>query len=64
MVHYNVPRLAAQGPPPLCPKCGSHRTEIIGVSDDLQLVFVRCGACGHSSNVPVATKPDSLEPAR
>ena len=32
MVHYNPPILfAAQRPSPLCPKCGSHRTEIIGV---------------------------------
>ena len=35
MVHYTPPgRFAAQRPSPLCPKCGSHRTEIIGMSKD------------------------------
>jgi uncharacterized Zn finger protein len=32
--------------PQFCPKCGSHRTEIIGNSDDGREPVVRCNACG------------------
>jgi hypothetical protein len=54
MVHYDTkPRSAAQRPSPLCPKCGSHRTEIIGQSKDQKITFLRCGACGAHSEVPV-----------
>jgi hypothetical protein len=52
MVHYDPPGWsAAQRPSPLCPKCGSHRTEIIGLSRDLKKTFLRCGACGAHSEV-------------
>jgi len=40
--------------PPNCPKCGSHRTQIIGKSDDPTKQTVRCNACGAISTVPVA----------
>ena len=54
MVHYDPKlRQAAQRPSPLCPKCGSHRTEIIGLSKDLKTTFLRCGACGAHSEMPV-----------
>lgn len=54
MVHYNPsPRyVAAQRPSPLCPKCGSHRTEIIGLSKDQKTTFLRCAACGAHSELP------------
>lgn len=52
MVHYDPPSLnAAQQPPPVCPKCGSHRTEIVGITDQGQVV-VRCNTCGERSVVP------------
>ena len=54
MVHYN-PNIwnAAQGVPPLCPKCGSHRTEVVGRANDKKTVTVRCNACGERSQVPI-----------
>jgi transcription elongation factor Elf1 len=53
MVYYDPPagKFAAQRPSPLCPKCGSHRTEIIGLSKDLKKTFLRCSACGAHSEV-------------
>lgn len=53
MVHYNVPFVLAQIPPPLCPKCGSHRTEIVGRSADGETVVLRCNACGERSRVTI-----------
>jgi uncharacterized Zn finger protein len=54
MVHYDPnARNAAQGVPPLCPKCGSHRTEVVGRSEDLKTVTLRCNACGERSQMPV-----------
>jgi hypothetical protein len=50
--HSFGPRDPIQLPPPICPKCGSHRTEVIGLSDDLKLKFIRCNACGFRSAVP------------
>jgi uncharacterized Zn finger protein len=37
--------------PYVCPKCGSHRTQVIGMTDDPNRVKVRCGACGVISTV-------------
>jgi transcription elongation factor Elf1 len=37
--------------PYVCPKCGSHRTQIIGITDDPNRVKLRCGACGAISTV-------------
>jgi tRNA(Ile2) C34 agmatinyltransferase TiaS len=53
MVHYNVPLVLAQTPPPLCPKCGSHRTEIVGRSNDGGTIVLRCNACGERSRVTI-----------
>jgi tRNA(Ile2) C34 agmatinyltransferase TiaS len=53
MVHYNVPFILAQIPPPLCPKCGSHRTEIVGRSADGETIVLRCNACGERSRVTI-----------
>jgi uncharacterized Zn finger protein len=51
MVHYNPPLTAAQTPPPTCPKCGSHRTEVVGRSDNGETLTLRCNACGERSQV-------------
>jgi transcription elongation factor Elf1 len=62
MVHYHPPLQTAQTPPPLCPKCGSHRTEVVGRSDAGSLV-IRCNACGARSEVPVPREPQSQDVA-
>jgi tRNA(Ile2) C34 agmatinyltransferase TiaS len=51
MVHYNPPLKTAQTPPPICPKCGSHRTEIVGRSSTGETLVLRCHACGERSRV-------------
>jgi hypothetical protein len=51
MVHYEAPKFLAQIPPPICPKCGSHRTEIVGRSDKGDTVILRCNACGERSHI-------------
>jgi len=38
-------------PPPTCPKCGNHRTQVVGLSDDGRTLVVRCNACGARSEV-------------
>lgn len=53
MVHYDPPRHAVQTPPPVCPKCGSHRTEVVGSTDAPPAIMLRCNACGERSSVPV-----------
>ena len=60
MVHYDPTYLAIPSPPPICPKCGSHRTEIVGLADDGHTIVVRCNACGARSELktaPVADQP-------
>ena len=42
-------------PPPTCPKCGSHRTEVVGRSDDGRTLTVRCNSCGERSTRVVET---------
>lgn len=56
MVHYDPPSLDAFAPPQLCPKCGSHRTEVIGRSEDGTVITVRCNACGATSQVDVDSR--------
>ena len=51
MVHYGPKRNAIQMRPPTCPKCGSHRTEIVGRSNDSQIIVVRCNSCGERTPV-------------
>lgn len=53
MVHYDPPLLTVQIPPPTCPKCGSHRTEIVGRSDNGATVVLRCNTCGERSRVTI-----------
>ena len=60
VVHYfnSSARFAAQARPPLCRKCGSHRTEVVGRSPDEQvekIIIIRCAACGERSEVPADT---------
>ena len=66
MVHYDPDSLkAAQTPPPVCPRCGSHRTEIVGLSDDGRTMTVRCNACGERSRIEMAhAEPDARTAAR
>ena len=54
MVHFTANLEANNRPPvpPVCPKCGSHRTEVIGKADDTSIRTVRCNACGAISTVP------------
>jgi transcription elongation factor Elf1 len=51
MVHQDRARHAAQERPPTCPKCGSHRTEIVAKSNDTGAIVVRCHSCGERSPV-------------
>jgi len=60
MVHYDATLKLVPTPPPICPKCGSHRTEIVGLSDDGRTVVVRCNACGARSELKTA--PDAERP--
>ena len=60
MVHYDPPVSAAPRPPVLCPKCGSHRTEIVGRSHDGTVLIVRCNVCGERSQMPNPEHADAL----
>ena len=51
MVHYALALAAIRQPPPNCPECGSHRTQIGRLADDSQSVIVRCNDCGKRSAV-------------
>ena len=50
MVYYRQNAQAVQLPPPICPKCGSHRTQIVGNSTDAKNI-IRCNACGVRSMI-------------
>jgi transcription elongation factor Elf1 len=63
MVHYD-PRNTAQDPPPLCPKCGSHRTAIVGINDEQKLLTIRCAACGVSSQIPPGAHREPVKATR
>jgi uncharacterized Zn finger protein len=56
MVHFKDGLEAIKRPeaPPVCPKCGSHRTEVIGKTEANKTI-VRCNACGTISKTPQAT---------
>lgn len=53
MVHYGQAPAGYPKPPLTCPKCGSHRTEIVGRLDDGKTLVVRCKACGEHSTLLV-----------
>src|SRR5439155_308558 len=45
MVHYQQDRrITETGALPKCPRCGGHRTEMIGMSADLDTAYLRCAA--------------------
>jgi hypothetical protein len=64
MVYYGQRLLAAQLPPPVCPKCGSHRTQVVGRSSDAQTVIVRCNSCGERSSVVIGDRDDDKNEAQ
>jgi len=51
MVHYGASGGTNKRPPLLCPKCGSHRTEVVGASVDQERIVIRCNACGERSEM-------------
>jgi transcription elongation factor Elf1 len=53
MVHYGPTVHPIQPPSPICPKCGSHRTQIVGRSEDAKVLTIRCSSCGERSSVDV-----------
>jgi uncharacterized Zn finger protein len=53
MVSYDATFTALPNPPPSCPECGSHRTQIVGIAEGGQKIVVRCNACGAHSNVTI-----------
>jgi hypothetical protein len=59
MVYYGHRFQAAQLPPPVCPKCGSHRTQVVGRSDDAKTVILRCSSCGERSSVVLEDDSDT-----
>jgi hypothetical protein len=60
MVHYDPDAaVAAKGPPALCPKCGSHRTEVVGL--DGPVVTIRCNACGERSQIDTRTMGRTMD---
>jgi len=59
MVHYNPQLFLAQTPPPICPKCGSHRTVIVGRSDDCETIVLRCNTCGATSRITIPSEETS-----
>jgi len=53
MVHYKLDsKPAAPFPPPACANCGSHKTSVIGMSQDLTITYLRCATCGARSEIP------------
>jgi Zn finger protein HypA/HybF involved in hydrogenase expression len=44
------PSLLAATIPPVCPKCGTNRTRIVGQSETPPLVHRQCEGCGHLSS--------------
>ena len=55
MVHFDSRLEVLHRPtaPPVCPKCGSHRTEVIGKLDDTEKRIVRCNTCGAISTITI-----------
>jgi hypothetical protein len=52
MVHYDMAGIQTAPPlPTVCPKCGSHRTEVVGRSNNGKTLAIRCNACGARSEV-------------
>lgn len=60
MVHYDPALMVIHHPPQICPKCGSHRTQVVGLSDGGQTIVIRCNACGERSEVSVERETADL----
>lgn len=58
MVHYDPLHHRGQGSPHICPKCGSHRTQVVNRSLDAKTATVRCASCGERSRVGTADPGD------
>lgn len=56
MAQYDGSKHAALVPP-TCSSCGSHRTQVVGRSNDGKILTVRCGDCGERS---LAVTEDAL----
>jgi len=64
MVHYQQDRRVTEaGALPQCPKCRSHRTEMIGMSADLDTAYLRCTACGGRAELSVGGTQDAVPAA-
>ena len=68
VVHYGPDRQHPGSLPQICPKCGSHRTQIVGRLEDGKTLILRCNACGALSTLlPNGTDADTIDgsmPAR
>jgi hypothetical protein len=51
MAQHTGPRRAGQSPPPVCPQCGNHRTEVVDTTESPRRMMIRCNACGMHSVV-------------
>src|SRR4030088_3199713 len=49
MVQQTAPRLSGHPPPPVCPQCGNHRTEVVDSTESPRRMMIRCNACGMHS---------------
>jgi len=63
MVHYDPAHQRGQSSPHICPKCGSHRTQVVGRSLDSKSATVRCASCGERSRVGTTEQGDGGEAA-
>jgi transcription elongation factor Elf1 len=61
MVHYQQDRRITEGGAlPRCPKCRSHRMEMIGMSADLATAYLRCAACGGRAELSIGEPRDAV----
>jgi hypothetical protein len=51
VVHYGPDRQTGGNLPQIYPKCGSHRTQIVGRLEDGKTLILRCNACGAFSTL-------------
>ena len=61
MAHYDISQHAVQVPR-ICPRCGSHRTQVVGRSTDGKTLTLRCGDCGERSVVVITEEAARLDP--
>ena len=62
VVLYGPDRQTAGNLPQICPKCGSHRTQIVGRLEDGKTLILRCNACGTLSTLlPSGWEADTID---